>query len=108
MTMTSTPQSLKLLPAYLGTTSLDEALHHPRITRILWLEILVNDTIDWTALAHPLVQQAYQTACRWHTTYRTLVSSLISRSPLPDDHGPIDARLYRQFAEALEFAHAHA
>jgi hypothetical protein len=108
MPQAHTPQPLKLLPAYLGVTSLDEALRHPRIARILWLEILVNDAIDWTTLAHPLVQQAYQTACRWDTTYRTLVSSLVSRTPLPEDHGLIDERLYRQFAEALEFAHAHA
>ncbi len=108
MPQTHTPHPLKLLPAYLGVTSLDEALRHPRIARILWLEILVNDAIDWTTLAHPLVQQAYQTACRWDTTYRTLVSSLVSRTPLPEDHGLIDERLYRQFAEALEFAHAHA
>lgn len=107
--MPTTPalQPLKLLPAYLGVTSLDDALRHPRITRILWLEILVNDAIDWTTLDHPLVHEAYRTACRWHTTYRTLISSLVSRTPLPEDRGLIDDRLYRQFAEALEFAHAH-
>ena len=64
MPQTHTPQPLKLLPAYLGVTSLDEALQHPRIARILWLEILVNHAIDWATLTHPLVQQAYQTACR--------------------------------------------
>ncbi len=102
------PKPLKLLPAYLGVASLDEALQHPRIARILWLEILVNDAIDWTTLAHPLVQEAYRTACRWYTRYRTLVSGLVSRAPLPEDRGRIDERLYRQFAEALEFVHAHA
>jgi hypothetical protein len=107
MPSTHSPQPLKLLPAYLGVVSLDEALQHPRVARILWLEILVNDAIDWTTLAHPLVQQAYQTACRWFTTYRTLISSLVSRAPLPQDRGLIDDRLYRQFAEALEFVHAH-
>jgi hypothetical protein len=108
MPQTHTPQPLKLLPAYLGVTSLDEALRHPRIARILWLEILVNDAIDWATLTHPLVQQAYQTACRWHTHYRSLISRLASRLPLPEDDGLIDERLYRQFAAALEFAHAHA
>lgn len=108
MHQTPTPPPLRLLPAYLGVVSLDEALCHPRISRILWLEILVNDAIEWPSLAHPTVQEAYETACRWHTTYRTLVASCVSRAPLPDDHGPIDDRLYRQFAEALEFAHAHA
>ncbi|MCP9441369.1 MAG: hypothetical protein NNA20_02130 [Nitrospira sp.] len=98
----------KLLPIYLGVASLDDALRHPRIGRILWLEILVNDSIDWTAMRHPLVQEAYETACRWYTGYRTLVSGLVSRAPLPEDHGPIDERLHRQLAEALEFVHAHA
>jgi hypothetical protein len=100
--------ALKLLPAYLGVASLDDALRHPRIGRILWLEILVNDSIEWTALSHPLAQDAYETACRWYTRYRTLVSGLVSRAPLPENHGPIDERLHRQLAEALEFAHAHA
>jgi hypothetical protein len=107
MAPTHTAQPLKLLPAYLGVPSLDEALKHPRVARILWLEILVNDAVDWTSLTHPLVQQAYRTACQWHTKYHTLISSLIPRAPLPEDLGPIDDRLYRQFAEALEFAHDH-
>jgi len=100
--------ALKLLPAYLGVASLDDALRHPRIGRILWLEILVNDSIEWTALPHPLAQDGYETACRWYTRYRTLVSGLVSRAPLPENHSPIDERLHRQLAEALEFAHAHA
>lgn len=107
MDPTRSAQPLKLLPAYLGVPSLDEALAHPRVARILWLEILVNDAIDWTSLPHPLVQEAYRTACRWYTKYRTLISSLVPRAPLPEDLGLIDDRLYRQFAEALEFAHAH-
>lgn len=108
--MSTTPARpvLKLLPAYLGVASLDEALRHPRIGRILWLEILVNDSIEWTALRHPLVQEAHETACRWYTRYRSLVSGLVPRTPLPENHGPIDERLHRQLAEALEFAHAHA
>lgn len=107
MSPTLSTQPPKLLPAYLGVASLDEALRHPRIARILWLEILVNDAIDWPALTHPAVPQAYETACRWYTTYRSLVSGLMSRAPLPADPGPLDERLYRQFAEALEFVHAH-
>jgi hypothetical protein len=108
MPTSSAPPLLKLLPAYLGVASLDEALRNPRISRILWLEILVNDSIEWKALGQPLVQEAYETACRWYTRYRTLVSGLVPRAPLPEDHGPIDERLYRRLAEALEFAHAHA
>jgi hypothetical protein len=108
MSIPSAHPALKLLPAYLGVSSLNDALRHPRIGRILWLEILVNDSIEWTALRHPLVQEAYETACRWYTRYRSLVSGLVSRAPLPENHGSIDERLHRQLAEALEFAHAHA
>jgi hypothetical protein len=108
MSVSPTRPVLKLLPAYLEVESLDGALRHPRVGRILWLEILVNDSIEWTALRDPLVQEAYETACRWYTSYRTLVSGLVSRAPLPENHGPIDERLHRRLAEALEFAHAHA
>ena len=43
--------SLKLLPAYRGTASIDDALRTVRGQRVLWLEILVNDQLDLTALA---------------------------------------------------------
>ena len=110
LSMPTTPAhpALKLLPAYLGVAFLDDALRHPRIGRIRWLEILVNDSIEWTALRHPLVQEAYETTGRWYTKYRSLVSGLVPRAPLPENHGPIDERLHRQLAEALDFSHAHA
>jgi hypothetical protein len=37
---------LKLLPAYLGTTSIGEALRTLQGQRVLWLEILLNDQLD--------------------------------------------------------------
>jgi hypothetical protein len=37
---------LKLLPAYLGTTSIDDALRTVQGQRVLWLELLLNDQID--------------------------------------------------------------
>ena len=97
-------QSLVLLPAYLGTDSVAEAIQTPRGQRILWLEILVNEHLDlspWSS--EPAVQQAYQTACRWYTHYRRLLTSLLGRTALPPDHGPIDYRDYRAFAEVLSF-----
>ncbi|MBI3356245.1 MAG: hypothetical protein HY038_05645 [Nitrospirae bacterium] len=100
--------ALKLLPAYLGTTSIDEALRTARGRRVLWLEILLNDQLDlapWQS--HPAVQEAYQTACRWYTQYRRLLTYLFDRAPLPIDSGPIDFREYRTFAEAVYFAYAH-
>ena len=104
----SPASALKLLPAYLGTSSIDEALGTSRGRRILWLEILLNDQLDvspWQT--DPAMQQAYQTACRWDTHYRRLLASLFDRTPLPSDSGPIDFRDYRTFAEAIYFACAH-
>ena len=100
--------SLKLLPAYLGSASIDDALRTVRGQRVLWLEILVNDQLDLTPWqSDPAMQQAYQTACRWHTQYRRLLTSLFNRTPLPPDSGPIDLRDHRLFAEAVYFAYAH-
>ena len=99
---------LMLLPAYLGTDSIAEAIQTARGRRMLWLEILVNEHLDlspWTS--EPAVQQAYQTACRWYTHYRRLLTSLLGRTPLPPDPGPIDYRDYRAFAEVLSFVCAH-
>ncbi len=99
---------LLLLPAYLGTDSIVEASQTARGQRMLWLEILVNDQLDlshWKS--NPEVQTAYRTACRWYTQYRRLITFLLGRSPLPVDPGPIDARDYRAFAEALAFVCAH-
>lgn len=102
------PAPLKVLPAYLGTVSFEEALRTERGRRMLWLEILLNDQLDlapWQT--DPSVQQAYQTACRWHTHYRRLLAYLFHRAPLPEDSGPIDFRDYRTFAEAVYFVYAH-
>ena len=104
----SANHSLVLLPAYLGTNSVAEAVKTPRGRRVLWLEILVNEDFDlspWTS--EPAVQQAYQTACRWYTHYGRLLTFLLSRTALPADTGPIDYRDYRAFAEALSFVCAH-
>ena len=71
-------------------------------------EILINEHLDlssWTS--DPAVQQAYQTACRWYTQYRRLLTSLLGRTALPPDNGPIDYRDYRACAEVLSFVCAH-
>lgn len=102
-----TDTTLKLLPAYLGATSIPEVLQTARGRRILWLEILLNDRLDFTPWASDhAVQQAYQTACRWYTQYRRLLTYLFNRAPLPIDHGAIDFRDYRAFAEAVTFVYA--
>jgi hypothetical protein len=100
--------TLRLLPAYLGTNAIGEAIQTVRGQRMLWLEILLNDRLDLTPWqAEPAVHVAYQTACRWYWRYRRLITFLIDRTPLPVDTGPIDFRDYRTFAEALSFVHAH-
>ena len=97
-------RSLRLLPAYLGTDSIAEALKTSRGRRVLWLEVLVNDQLDLSPWkSDPAVEAAYHKACRWYTHYRRLLTYLLKRSPLPIDSGPIDFRDYRAFAEALAF-----
>jgi hypothetical protein len=100
--------TLMLLPAYLGTDSIAEAIQTARGRRMLWLEILVNDQLDLgPCISDPAVQAAYSTACRWYTQYRRLITYLLGRAPLPSDTGPIDFRDYRAFAEVLSFVCAH-
>ena len=98
----------RLLGAYTGALSIEDALGDERAVRLLWLEILVNDTLDltpWRDRAE--VQDAYTKACRWYTTYRTLINGLITRAPLPPDPGPTDPKDFRVFAEALRFVADH-
>jgi hypothetical protein len=100
--------ALRLLPAYLDTDSIQEALQTARGRRILWLEILINDKVDLTPYEQdPRFQEVYRTACRWHTQYRRLITFLFDRRPLPEVPGPIDFRECRTFAEALRFAYHH-
>ena len=96
--------SLKLLPAYTGCTSLDEALADPRHQALLWVEVLFNDQLDEAALlGHPKGREAFDTACRWHTQFRSVIQFIAPRSPLPVNDGPLDYRDYRTFIEALHF-----
>lgn len=98
----------RLLGAYTGATSIEEALRDERAIRLLWLEILLNDALDLTAWRdRPEVATAYVKACRWYTAYRTLINSLAPRSPLPSDTGPTDPKDLRVFAEALRFVADH-
>ena len=99
---------LRILPAYTGAATIDEALRDPRAARLLWLEPLVNDRLDlgpWRGRTE--VEEAYKKACRWYTTYRSLIEALLPRVPLPAEPGPVDSRDYRLFAEAIRFVIAH-
>ena len=100
--------SLRLLPAYLDTSSIDDALRMARGRRVLWLEILVNDRLDLSPWeSDSAVHEAFLTACRWYIQYRRLITFILNRTPLPSTPGPIDSRDYRAFAEALYFVYAH-
>jgi hypothetical protein len=102
--MPNSSHALKILPAYTGLNSVEAILQVPRARRLLWLEILFNDQFDFKSWQHdPEVQEAYRKACRWFTTYRSLIQSVLPRVPLPPDSGKIDQRDYRTFAEALQF-----
>jgi hypothetical protein len=106
--MAQTTPRLILLPAYLGAHTLPEALAHPAWPRVLWLEVLVNPELDlgpWQQ--DPRVQEAILTARRWYTAYRTLITVMLDRPPLPPDPGPIDHRQIRRFQEALRYAATH-
>ncbi len=104
----SSPSNLKLLPSYLGTHSVEEALASARGRRVLWLEILVNDQLDLAPWKdRPDLQEVYEKACRWYSHYSRLITFLFQRTPLPRRPGGIDFREYRTFAEALHFAYTH-
>lgn len=104
----SPASGLRILPAYTGAVSLEEALRDPRATRLLWLEILVNDQLELTPWCdRPEVQAASIKARRWFTTYRSLIQSVLHRTPLPPDPGPVNPHEYRLFAEALWFVGRH-
>ena len=96
--------TLKILPAYTGLNTVEAILQVPRAKRLLWLEILFNEQLDlkpWQD--HSEVQDAYQKACQWFTTYRSLIQSVLPQVSLPLENGKIDQRDYRTFAEALQF-----
>jgi hypothetical protein len=102
--MPTSSHALKILPAYTGLNSIEDVLQSARARRLLWLEILFNDQFDFKSWQHdPEVQEAYGKACRWFTTYRSLIQSVLPHVALPPDSGKIDQRDYRTFAEALQF-----
>ena len=77
---------LQLLPAYLGTSAIGEAILMERGRRMLWLEIFVSDRLDVTPWqSEPAVQVAYRTVCRWYTQYWRFITFLGDRAPRPVD-----------------------
>jgi len=74
---------------------------------ILWLEILLNDDIDWEGyLDIEKVRVAYNKACIWYSNFKTMIENYTGRKPLKIKKDRIDEREYRKFLEALNFVTA--
>ncbi|OGR86610.1 MAG: hypothetical protein A3A86_07310 [Elusimicrobia bacterium RIFCSPLOWO2_01_FULL_60_11] len=95
---------LKVLTAYTGTEDLKSALKHPQSVKMLWLEILFNDSFNWESnLQNPIVRAAYRKASVWYHHFQTLIDRETHRKPLKKFEGNWDEREYRRFLEVLNF-----
>lgn len=76
---------LKIIPYYTGIASLEKALLSPEGKKVLFLEILFNESVPWEDfLHHPEVKRAYAQARGWFARYETAVSVRGLRlKPLP-------------------------
>jgi hypothetical protein len=97
-------EKLIIIPAYTGCATLDEAMRDQKARGFLWLEILLNDSIDWSKkLRSKTLKKSFQKACRWYGKFKSLIEAHFKRAPLKTSSGPIDDREYRRFIEALTF-----
>ena len=95
---------LRIIPFYTGDESLEAALVNPKSLRLLWLEILINESIPWEEyLDRSEVNVAYEKACAWHGQFKTMVEGHAGRRSLPLRKGNVDMREYRTFLEVLNF-----
>jgi hypothetical protein len=93
-----------LLPAYVGVHTLREALRHPAVSKVLWLEILFNDSVGWRRyVRHAVVRRAYEKAAIWYNHFRNTIEQVRPRRPLPLVSGEWDKRDYQRFVEAVNF-----
>ncbi|MBI5399481.1 hypothetical protein HZB07_02535 [Candidatus Saganbacteria bacterium] len=99
-------KKLKIIPAYTGLTTLKEVLKDERAQRLLWLEILFNDTIDWRKFKRKILKKAYKKASLWYGHFKTMIDNYVGREPLKAQRGRIDGREYRTFLEALNLVTA--
>ncbi len=95
---------LKVIPSYTGVETLEEVLKDKKSSHLLWLEILLNDTIDWESyLRIKEVRMSYEKSCIWYTNFKTLIQAYTHRQPLKIKKGTIDEREYLRFLEVLNF-----
>ena len=96
---------LKIIPFYTSCSTLDEALQDPNARKLLWLEILLNDAIQWKdEQSRPGVKIATDKARRWYGHFKSLLAAhRIRQRSLKPLAGKIDFRDYRRFLEAVHF-----
>jgi len=97
-------ETLKIIPHYTGKKDLKEILEDRKSLSMLWLEILLNDSLDWHGyLDTEEIKIAYEKSCIWYGHFRNVIESSIKRRPLEKKEGKIDDRELRKFLEALNF-----
>lgn len=102
--MNASEGKLRIIPYYTGEETIEEAIGSKVGRKLLWLEILFNDGIDWGGYLNiPEVKDAHEKACAWYGKFKTMVDGNIKRKPLPTRDEKIDYREYRRFMEALNF-----
>lgn len=97
--------AFKVITSFTGKSTLDEVLQTPSATKLLWLEIIFNDAIEWeNYLDIPAVKEAYEKASIWYYNFLSLIKETHTRQkPLTGKNGTLDYREYRRFMEVLGF-----
>lgn len=100
---------LKIIPYYTGVETLEDAIRLPMARKLLWLEILFNDELNWKGrLDVKEIKESYEKACDWYGSFKTIIEGHTKRKPLDEGKGRIDYREYRRFMEALNFVSTHS
>lgn len=95
---------LRIIPFYTGDESLEVVFANSKSLRLLWLEILINESIPWEEyLDRSEVSVAYEKACAWYSQFKTMVEGHAGKRSLPLRKGNVDMREYRTFLEVLNF-----
>lgn len=100
---------LKIIPYYTGIETLEDAVRLPMARKLLWLEILFNDKLNWEEYLNNIeVKEAYEKACNWYGSFKTIIEGHTKREPLASGKEKIDYREYRRFLEVLNFVSTHS
>ncbi len=95
---------LKLIPYYTGKKNLEEVMADKKSRDLLWLEILLNDDVDWeNKLSDDDLKQSYDKACVWYGNFKTMLEHAVKRKSLQSKKGAINQKEYRKFIKAINF-----